>query len=429
MRLRVRIAESRRMTDSTRSSGARRTLALLLSLNLLCYIDRYILAAVEPQIRESFFANDPNALAKTGSLATAFLFSYMILAPIFGFLADRMSRWVIIAFGVAVWSLATAGSGWAATFGVLLLARILVGTGEAAYGPASATIISDMYPIERRGQVLAWFFAAIPVGSALGYVFGGMIGAAHGWRAPFIWAAIPGMILAVMCLFFKDPRAGRAEKPKHASLKDYLGLLKIPSYMLNVAAQTAMTFAIGGMSFWAPAYFSGRSGAPDLGQVNLIFGGITAVAGLLSTLFGGWLGDRLARRLPGAYFWVSSGGMLLAFPCTIAMLFVPFPWAWVLCFFAVSFLFMNIGPANTAIANVTDPAVRSTAFAVNIFVIHALGDAISPPLIGAVADRSSLTAGFFVVSLAMFVAGVIWLFAARYLGRDTRRVREDFASA
>jgi fucose permease len=111
------------------------------------------------------------------------------------------------------------------------------------------------------------------------------------------------------------------------------------------------------------------------------------------------------------------------------MLFVPFPWAWVLCFFAVSFLFMNIGPANTAIANVTDPAVRSTAFALNIFVIHALGDAISPPLIGAVADRSSLTAGFFVVSLAMFVAGVIWLFAARYLGRDTLRVREDFASA
>ncbi len=110
------------MTDSTRSSGARRTLVLLLSLNLLCYIDRYILAAVEPQIRESFFANDPNALAKTGSLATAFLFSYMILAPIFGFLADRMSRWIIIAFGVAVWSLATAGSGWAVTFGVLLLA-------------------------------------------------------------------------------------------------------------------------------------------------------------------------------------------------------------------------------------------------------------------------------------------------------------------
>lgn len=417
------------MTDSTRSSGARRTLALLLSLNLLCYIDRYILAAVEPQIRESFFPNDPNALAKTGSLATAFLFSYMILAPIFGFLADRMSRWIIIAFGVAVWSLATAGSGLAATFGVLLLARILVGTGEAAYGPASATIISDMYPIERRGQVLAWFFAAIPVGSALGYVFGGMIGAAHGWRAPFIWAAIPGMVLAVMCLFFRDPRAHQAEKPRQASAKDYLGLLKIPSFVLNVAAQTAMTFAIGGMSFWAPAYFSGRPGAPDLGQVNLIFGGITAVAGLLSTLFGGWLGDRLARRLPGAYFWVSSGGMLLAFPCTIAMLFVPFPWAWVLCFFAVSFLFMNIGPANTAIANVTDPAVRSTAFAVNIFVIHALGDAISPPLIGAVADRSSLTAGFFVVSVAMFVAGVIWLFAARYLGRDTLRVREDFANA
>ncbi len=116
-----------------------------------------------------------------------------------------MSRWIIIAFGVAVWSLATAdrlgGDLWRSSCW-----RAFCGYGEAAYGPASATIISDMYPIERRGQVLAWFFAAIPVGSALGYVFGGMIGAAHGWRAPFIWAANPGMILAVMCLFFKDPR-------------------------------------------------------------------------------------------------------------------------------------------------------------------------------------------------------------------------------
>lgn len=403
--------------------GGRRALALLLSLNLLCYLDRYILAAVEPEIRAAFFAaDDPAAMAKTGSLATAFLVSYMVLAPIFGWLADRFSRWRLMAFGVAVWSLATLGSGWAGTFGFLLLARIFVGAGEAAYGPASPTILADLFPIQKRGIVLAWFFAAIPVGSALGYIFGGVVAGWHGWRAPFHYAFFPGLILAGLCLFFKDPRPVRPAAFRQAGFSDYAALLRIPSFVFNVGAQTAMTFAIGGMSFWAPAYFHGTRGQPDLAQINLIFGGITAVAGLTATLFGGWLGDRLRERIPGAYLVVSAGGMLVAFPCTLAMLFAPFPLAWVLCFFAIFFLFMNIGPANTAIANVTSPAVRSTAFALNIFVIHALGDAISPPLIGAIADRSSLTAGFVVVSLAMLVAGLLWLFGSRFLRRDEEKI-------
>jgi MFS family permease len=406
-----------------REPGARRALALLLGLNLLCYLDRYILAAVEPQIRATFFAaGDPDAMAKTGLLATAFLVSYMVLSPLFGWLADRHSRWAIIAFGVAVWSLATFGSGWAPTFGILMLTRIFVGAGEAAYGPASPTILADLFPVERRGIVLAWFFAAIPVGSALGYMFGGVVAGWHGWRAPFHYAAVPGLILAGLCLLFQDRKPTTGTKHRHARLSDYAGLLRIPSFVYNVAAQTAMTFAIGGMSFWAPAYFHGTRGQPNLEHINLIFGGITAVAGLLATLSGGWLGDWLTRKWPGAYLLVSSGGMLLAFPCTLAMLFAPFPLAWGLCFFAIFFLFMNIGPANTAIANVTSPGVRSTAFAVNILIIHTFGDAISPPLIGAIADRSSLTAGFFVVSLAMLAAGVLWFFGARYLAEDTAKI-------
>jgi len=413
-----------------REPGARRALALLLGLNLLCYLDRYILAAVDPEIRAAFFAaDDPDAMAKTGFLATAFLLSYMVLSPLFGWLADRHSRWAIIAFGVAVWSLATLGSGWASTFGWLLMARIFVGAGEAAYGPASPTILADMFPVERRGIVMAWFFAAIPVGSALGYMFGGVVSGWYGWRAPFHYAAVPGLILAAMCLLFKDRKPPSGTARKHASWSDYLGLLRIPSYVFNVGAQTAMTFAIGGISFWAPAYFHGTRGQTDLAQVNITFGAITAVAGLLATLFGGWLGDRLVKRFPGAYFLVSSGGMLMAFPCTLAMLFAPFPLAWVFCFFAIFFVFMNIGPSNTAIANVTNPGVRSTAYALNIFVIHALGDAISPPLIGAIADRWSMTAGFVVVSLAMLVGGLLWLIGAKGLGRDTARVTDPRALA
>lgn len=411
------------MTKTT--PGARRSLTLLLTLNLLCYLDRYILSAVEPQIRAEFFApDDPNALAKTGSLASAFLISYMVTAPIFGWLADRFSRWVIIAFGVALWSLASWGTGLATTFGILIAARIFVGVGEAAYGPAAPTILSDLYPVERRGMILAWFFAAIPVGSALGYMFGGAVGSAMGWRWPFHLVALPGVALAIVCLFFKDRRPAEQARRPHATMRDYLGLLKIRSYVLNVAAQTAMTFAIGGMSFWAPAYFSDYRGLKDLGQVNLIFGGIVAAAGLLATLFGGWAGDLLNKKIPGAYFWVSAGGMLLAFPSTLAMLYAPFPWAWVLCFLAIFFLFFNIGPANTAISNVTAPSVRSSAFAINIFVIHALGDAISPPLIGAIADRWNLNVGFFVVSLTMLAAGIFWLIGTRFLPRDEKNLRE-----
>lgn len=406
--------------------GAWRPLALLLTLNLLCYLDRYILAAVEPQIRATFFApDDPNALQKTGWLASAFLISYMVTAPLFGWLADRFSRWLIIAFGVAVWSLASWGTGLAPTFAILLVTRIFVGVGEAAYGPAAPTILSDLYPVERRGIILAWFFAAIPVGSALGYMFGGAVGSAMGWRWPFHLVALPGVALAVVCLFFRDRRPKSSERRPHAGLSDYLGLLKIRSYTLNVAAQTAMTFAIGGMSFWAPAYFYNYRRLPDLGQINLLFGGITAVAGLLATLFGGWAGDWLARKnVAGAYFWVSASGMLLAFPSTLGMLYAPFPWAWGLCFLAIFFLFFNIGPANTAISNVTAPQVRASAFAINIFVIHALGDAISPPLIGAIADRWNLNAGFFVVSLMMLAAGIFWLIGTRYLPADEKRLGE-----
>jgi sugar phosphate permease len=183
-----------------------------------------------------------------------------------------------------------------------------------------------------------------------------------------------------------------------------------------------MTFAIGGMSFWAPAYFYDQRGQADLERVNLIFGGITAVAGLIATLVGGWLGDWLARRDSGAYFHVSGIGMLLAFPATLAMLYTPFPLAWIFCFLAVFFLFFNIGPANTAIANVTKPEVQATAFAVAIFIMHAFGDAISPPLIGAVADRWNLEIGFLVVSFMMLVAGFLWLAGARFLGRDAAKV-------
>jgi MFS family permease len=406
--------------------GARAALVLLLGINLFNYIDRQVLAAVEPLLREHFKVSQ----SQMGWLATAFLLSYMVFSPLFGWLGDRFSRWVLVSVGVILWSLASGATGLAGSFAILLMTRCFVGIGEAAYGPVAPTILSDLYPVSTRGRILSWFYLAIPVGSALGYTLGGGIASAfNSWRAPFYAVVIPGLLLGLWAMFMREPRrsaSDAAEHHHHRRAADYRSLLKNRSYVLDTLGMTAMTFAIGGMGFWMPTYvYEYRyNKQADLGHVNLIFGGITVVAGFAATLLGGWAGDRLRGKLPGSYFIVSACGLLAGFPMLLGMLWTPFPYAWGFVFLAVFCLFFNTGPSNTILANVTPPSVRASAFAVNILVIHALGDAISPPVIGWIADHYSMNLGFLFVGLMFLVGGVIWLLGARYLAADTARAAE-----
>lgn len=417
----VRILEYGRLV---KTETARVSLTLLLLINLFNYIDRYILAAVLPRIGSEMLAGDPNANQKLGWLATAFLLAYMLTSPLFGWLADRMSRWLLIGVGVVVWSLASGASGLATVYGVLLGTRLLVGIGEAAYGPTAPTLISDLYPVQSRGRILAWFYMAIPVGSALGYVLGGAMAAAINWRWAFYVVVPPGLLLGALCFYMPSPRVGAADGVRATTrprLADYRILLRTPSYVWNCLGMTALTFAIGGISYWMPTYVARfRLGNPEaLGRVNLIFGGITVVTGIAGTLLGGMAGDWLRGKVRGAYFVVSAVGLLLAFPFFLLMLVTPFPWAWICIFVAEFWLFFNIGPSNTALANVTHPSMRATAFAINILVIHALGDAISPPIIGALADRYDLTVGFVAVGVVMLLGALFWALGARHLDEDT----------
>ena len=410
-------------------SGAWLALALLLAINMFNYIDRQVLAAVEPWIRAAFFsATDVNAMAISGTLGSAFLITYMLSAPLLGWLADRFSRWLIIGCAVILWSLATAASGLAASFAMLFATRVLVGIGEGGYGPAGPTILADLFPLATRGRILALFCAAIPVGSALGYVLGGavlthfhIVPEAERWRYAFYFAAIPGLVLGVYALFQRDPRAAAGVRPERqrARRDDYLMLARTPSYVINCAAQTAMTFALGGIGFWVAAYLQFRGQPASSTQM---FGVIIAGAGLVSTLAGGWLGDRLRARMPGSYFFVSGAGMVLACPFFAAMLFTPFPLAWWFMAASVFFMFLNTGPSNTALANVALPKVRATAFALNILVIHALGDVLAFPAIGYVAGHTNWTIAFLFVSGMMLLSGAVWLAGMKYLGADTMRV-------
>jgi MFS family permease len=413
--------------------NARVALGLLLAINLFNYIDRQVLAAVEPSIRAAFFhPGDANAMAVSGTLGSAFLITYMLTAPMLGVLSDRFSRWIIIGCAVILWSVATAASGLAPTFAMLFATRVLVGIGEGGYGPAAPTILADLFSLQVRGRILAVFCAAIPVGSALGYVLGGtvltqlhVVPEHERWRYAFYLAAVPGLLLGVLALFQRDPRTNaegirpERQRPKR---EDYLVLWRTRSYVLNCIAQTAMTFVIGGIGFWVAAYLKFRN-QPASSTLN--FGIIIAGMGLISTLVGGWLGDRLRTKIPGSYFLVSGVGMVLACPLFIAMLYVPFPAAWWLMAASVFFIFLNTGPSNTALANVSLPKVRATAFALNILVIHALGDVLAFPTIGYVAGHTNWTIAFMFVSGVMVLSGAVWLAAMKYLPADTAAVEQS----
>jgi MFS family permease len=398
--------------------GARKALILLLAINLFNYIDRYILAAVEKPVGDDFGVSK----GAMGSLVLAFLLTYMTIAPIFGWMADRMSRWLLIGAGVGFWSLASGASGLAMNFTMLFALRCLIGVGEAAYGPVAPTIISDLYPLAIRGRILSWFYAAIPVGSALGMILGSLFAAPGKWHWAFLLTLPPGLLLAACCFFMREPPRGgiaAANKPAHKpTAADYKKLLGIKSFMLNCAGMTAMTFAIGGMGFFLPRYLNEVKHV-DLQFAGTISGVIVAGMGLVATIAGGMTADALRGRFGGAYLLVSAGGMLIGFPLFLAVLFLPAPWFWPALCLAVFFLFFNTGPSNTALANVTHPSIRATAFAINILLIHALGDAISPFLIGTIADHYNLQTGFIVVSATILVSGVLWLWGARYLQSDT----------
>lgn len=484
--------------------GARTALALLLAINLFNYIDRQVLAGVLPKIEEAFLRGDPNSKTKLGWLTTAFLVAYMVLSPLFGWLGDRMARWLLVGVGVILWSLASGASGLAEGYLMLFLTRCLVGVGEAAYGPTAPGVISDMFPVSVRGSKLAWFYAAIPVGGALGYVLGGTVAdSALGWRWAFYLVVPPGLLLGILCFLMKEPPRGASDVGsgghRVARSEDYWMLLRTPSYVLNTLGMTALTFAVGGIAVWMPTYIYEREArweitaevvkdlstnspvvpeatlaklkpmegkvflpatsreeeldgpvvaelskflrpaeskeykdrildaarTPRLGPTNILFGAIVVISGFAATLLGGIVGDRLRPRYSGSYFLVSALSMMIGFPMILMVAWTPFPLAWVFIFLAVFSLFFNTGPTNTILANVVHPAVRASAFALNIFVIHALGDVVSPVLMGWIWDMPGLTRpqgrdwALITVSAVVLVGGVLWGLGIKHLQRDT----------
>jgi MFS transporter, Spinster family, sphingosine-1-phosphate transporter len=406
-------------------------LAILAFINLFNYLDRYVVAALVESLKHSELALSD---AQLGSLMSGFLIVFALVAPIFGALGDRYSRPRLIAFGVGCWSLATALSGLAGSFATLFAARAAVGVGEAAYVTVGPSLLSDYFPPGQRGRVMAIFFCAIPVGSALGYVVGGLMGAHFGWRTAFFVAGIPGLALALLCLGLTDPPRGSqdpdppgvdapgvdapapgsesATPSASGSRVTYLRLLGNRPYVLTVLGYAAYTFAMGGLAYWMPAFLERTRGVPA-GEATVSFGVIVVITGFIGTFAGGWLGDYCAKYSQRAYLWISAIATLAAAPFAWVALTESSKATYLVCMVIAQLLmFLSTGPINASIVNLVLPTQRASANALGVLSIHLLGDVPSPLLIGLVSDHTSLLRAVKVVPVAIVVAAAIWTYAA-----------------
>jgi MFS transporter, Spinster family, sphingosine-1-phosphate transporter len=405
-------------------------LGALTGLNALNYLDRYVGAATLPLMLASLAISD----AAGGLLQSAFILTYAIVCPFIGWAGDRSPRMRLAAAGVFVWSAATVASGLAPTYAVLLLARAIVGVGEASYAVVTPSLLSDCYPPERRARVLGIFYAAIPVGSALGYVVGGLVGEHFGWRAAFFVAGAPGVALAFVLLLLAEPRRGARDTAVAAATPLSLSaslhaLVARRSWVSNTVAQVIYTFAMGGLATWMPTYFVRERGIP-LATAASTFGLILVAAGFLGTLLGGRLSDALARRVGGAHFVLSGWSLVASIIFTLPAVLAPSPVIfWPATFITLLLLFMNIGPLNAAMANVLPADLRARGFAVTTGVIHLLGDAASPWLIGVASDAVGLTLPVLVTGSLLVVAGIVLLLDRASLVRDLRALSGTGAPA
>ena len=383
-------------------------LFLLTGLNLLNYLDRQILAAILPRIKSGLSLSYTVA----GALASIFIIGYSATSPVFGALGDRMKRKGLITAGVLVWSIATVASGLAQDGTQLLVARAFVGIGEASYATLAPTIIDDVTPADRKGRALAIFFAATPIGSALGYLVGGFVSKHWDWRTAFFVAGGPGVVLALSVLLIAEPE--RKPRAKAHVLRDLGALFTTKLYRKAVLGYCAFTAAIGAFGHWSPTFLV-ETYKLDEAVANFRFGIVLVVAGAIGTFAGGRWGDRLAAKAKdeegaiNAFLRVCALGSVAGAPFAVAAYASPSATLFfVFAFFAILALFVSTSPINAAILRSVPSELRASAMALSILSIHALGDGWSPSLVGQAADRLPMRIAMMILPLSIAVSAVLW---------------------
>jgi MFS family permease len=398
-------------------------LALMVGINFLNYMDRWVGSAVAPLIQAEFDLND----FSIGLLGSAFTVVYALGALPFGLWADRGVRRTVIGTGVAIWSVATLLTGLTTNFVQLFATRAALGIGEASYYPAGTSLLGDYFPRHLRGRVMAIWSAGTAFGIAAGFAGGGLLAARFGWRMPFFVTAVPGLLFAVLAFRMREPLRGAAEehgphavRGSDASLKTMFALLRIKSLRWTILSQTALLFVLGANAYWLPTLLTRRFGM-SIGEAGTLAGGVIVLGGLIGTLAGGWIADWRRRQSGRADLEVSIVGFAAGAIFVTIALVAPVDWFLPSFLLAVVCLYLYTGPFAAISQNVVVPSLRASAVTVTLLIAHLFGDSYAPAGVGLLSDAVGglQTALLLVSPLVLLLAAALGALALRSIQSDT----------
>jgi len=383
-----------------------RLLAVLALINFVNFADRAVVVPLLPLLRQQMDLTD----SQLGSLQSGLLIVLALASWPCGFFADRWSRTRIILIGIVVWSLATIACGFAPSFMMLLVARSLIGVGEAAYAPAAQSMISDSFPYQGRAKAQAIFAAGMLLGGAAGQAFGGLVGEGQGWKFAFIVVGAICMIPGIFVIKLPEP----ARRPR-SEVVPISSLLSVPAYLAMLVAGTCITFSSVSLLTWG-IDFARDYKEFSLRQAAVLLAGVALLSLLLGVLTGGYLADRLHRKYPYGRILVIGAAFLLAAPFVLLAIQTDEKWIFLTALFIGGyFMSWYHGPVTAVLHDLTPQRAHSTAIGVYMFVTQLLG-ALGPQLVGKISDASDLQLGL-QVATAVMVGGSLLMFLVIYFVR------------
>jgi len=389
------------------------------------FIDRQIIGILAIPIKADLGLTDTQ-LGLMGGLAFA-LFYTALGIPV-AMLADRFNRTWIMTAALALWSLMTAASGLATNFWQLFLARMGVGIGEAGGVAPAYSLISDFFPPNQRARALSIYSFGIPIGGALGIVFGGVIATLIDWRTAFFIVGIAGVAIApIFKLTVKEPPRGRYDRQRINTTPPGLStifktLLRKPGFWLISMGASFSSMMGYGLFFWLPSFFV-RSFDMTLLNASLIFGAVYFTGGIVGLWAGGWLTDRFGQMNRSRYVTIPAAAFVLAVPFyVLAILSTNLTLTVLSLVTPMALGLMWLGPVISVIQHLVRPDMRATASAIFLFIINLIGIGLGTVLIGALSDtlqvqygddalRYSILAGtgFYILASALFFAAARWI--------------------